>query len=122
MNIKNIILVQHFANTCSGSGASQFFSLPTWYEYLPCTPGGHPELTKLTDIWLIVAAIIDILLKLAAVIAVFIIIYAGIQYSTSRGSPDQTSKALNTIIYAAIGLVICIMSAIIVTFIAGSFK
>jgi TRAP-type C4-dicarboxylate transport system permease small subunit len=68
-----------------------------------------------------VAAVIEILLRVAALIAVGIVIYAGIQYTTSQGNPEQTSRALNTIIYAAIGLALCILSAVIVTFIARSF-
>ena len=122
ITISKLLIGQHFATTCSGGAVSQFFKLPTWYEYLPCSATNHPELTSISGIWLIVAAVIDILLKLAALFAVFIIIYAGIQYSTSRGNPDQTSKALSTIINASIGLVICIFSAVIITFIAGSFK
>lgn len=121
MKFSQLLINQHFAISCAqGSSFNQFFKFPTWYEYLPCV-GGQPQLTSISGIWLIVAAIIDILLRVAAIIAVFLIIYAGIQYSTSRGEPDQTRKALNTIIYAAIGLIICILAAVIVTFIAGSF-
>jgi ABC-type Fe3+ transport system permease subunit len=121
MNLGQILASQHFAEACK-PGIS-FLSFPTWYEYLNCTGSPpSPELTSLSDVWLIVAAVIEILLRVAALVAVGIIIYAGIQYSTSQGRPEVTSKALSTIISAAIGLAICILSAVIVTFIAGSFK
>lgn len=61
---------------------------------------------------------INTLLQLAfvvgAVAAMFVIILAGIQFITSQGEPDKASKARNTIIYAVIGLIICISSFTIV--------
>jgi hypothetical protein len=121
MNLGQILASQHFAAACSQG--NRFLNFPTWYEYLSCTGSPpSPELTNLSDVWLIVAAIVEILLRIAALAAVGIIIYAGIQYSTSQGKPQETSKALSTIIDAAIGLTVCILSAVIVTFIAGSFK
>ncbi|MEI9913692.1 MAG: hypothetical protein WDN66_01675 [Candidatus Saccharibacteria bacterium] len=71
---------------------------------------------------MIVAAVIEILLRLAALIAVGFIIYAGIQYSTSQGNPDTTRKALSALLSAVIGLLICVASAALVAFIAGSFN
>jgi ABC-type Fe3+ transport system permease subunit len=122
-SILKVFSMPHFAGASCGGGG--FLDFPTWYAYLSgttTTPGGcTPELTKLTDVWLVVAAVIEILLRLAAIAAVGIIIYAGIQYTTSSGNPNQTSRALNTIISAAVGLAICVLSALVVSFIAGSF-
>jgi hypothetical protein len=116
-------ILSFFATSCSGS--SLFGIFPTWYEYLPSTndANGHcvPSIGSITDIWLIVAAIIEILLRLAALAAVAIIIYGGIMYSTSQGSPEETSKAKSTIVNALIGLTLSISAAVIVAFIAGSF-
>lgn len=118
MNVLHkILLSQHFAAACS---KSNFLAFPSWYEYLSCTSGGTPQLTNIADIWKIVAAVIEILLRVAALVAVGIIIYAGIQYTTSQGNPEQTNKALSTIINASIGLAICVLAAAIVTFIARS--
>ncbi|HEY1645187.1 MAG TPA: pilin [Candidatus Saccharimonadales bacterium] len=123
-SLSHILVGQHFAAACTKT--SNLFAFPNWYEYLSCTSAtspspGSPQFTSLSDVWLIVAAVIEILLRVAALIAVGIVIYAGIQYTTSQGNPEQTSRALNTIIYAAIGLALCILSAVIVTFIARSF-
>lgn len=117
MNLGQILSNQHFAAACTKTSTSIIF--PTWYEYLSCT-NSQPQLTNINDVWLIVAAVIEILLRVAALVAVGIIIYAGIQYSTSQGNPETTGKALNTLISAAAGLAICILAAVIVTFIAGS--
>jgi hypothetical protein len=108
---------------CSGS----FFGIfPTWYEYLPSQNdyNGHcqPQLASLTDIWLILAAIIEILLRVAAIAAVAMVIYGGIQYTTSQGSPEATAKAKSTIINALIGLAFATIAATLVAFLAGSFS
>jgi hypothetical protein len=115
--------LSHFAaSTCSGSS---FFGLPTWYMYLPSTTVNGvctPQVTSLSDIWLIVAAGIEILLRLAGIIAFGFIIFAGFSYLTSQGEPDKTAKALNALISAVVGLAIAIMAATVVGFIAGSIK
>jgi ABC-type Fe3+ transport system permease subunit len=115
------------AAACSGKGVVDqlFLSFPTWYEYLPTTSVNgvcSPQLSSLSDVWLIVAAVIEILLRIAALVAVAFVIYGGIAYSVSQGNPDKTSKAKNTLLYAFIGLVIAVSAAAIVTFIAGSIN
>lgn len=124
-----LIALSHplFAYTvCGVKGPSAFLKFPTWYEYLPATNDVHgvcsPSLANINDIWLVVAAIIEILLRIATLLAVGFIIYGGIQYSTSMGSPDRTNQAKNTLISALIGLVICVSAAIIVAFIASRFN
>lgn len=103
---------------CTGGG--NFFGFPTWYEYLPCN-NGSPAIVHLTDVWLIVAAIIEIMLRVAALAAVGYVIWGGIEFTISRGEPDKTAKARGTIINAVIGLVIAITSASIISFIARKF-
>lgn len=107
-----------------------FFGLPSWHRYLDkvavtderglpiaCTP----KIRHINDIWLIVASVIDILLRLAALAAIVMIIYGGIQYIMSQDQPDKTKKALGTIINALIGLVIAVAATTVITFIAGRF-
>ena len=50
----------------------------------------------------------------AGIVAVIVIIIAGIFYSMSRGNPEQIKKAKNAIIYAVVGLVF-VMSAFAIT-------
>ena len=111
-----------FFASCSGS--SLFTILPTWYQYLPSKTVNHhctPTLNSITDAWLIVAAIIDILLRIAALAAIAFVIYGGILYTTSQGSPDQTSKAKSTIINALIGLALSVSASLVVAFLVGQF-
>lgn len=114
--------VRYFAESCIDPN---FLGFPTWYKYLPKTVvNGQctPSLAKLSDIWLIAAAILDILLRLSALFAVFFIIYGGIQFVLSQGNADQTTKARNTIINALFGLLLAISAAAVVQFVAGSFN
>ncbi|HTB48580.1 MAG TPA: hypothetical protein VK712_00695 [Verrucomicrobiae bacterium] len=111
----------HFAAACGGGS---FLGFPTWYEYLPSATDSNglcsPSITSLSDIWLVVAAIIEILLRVAAIIAFVFVIYGGIIYTTSQGEPDKTGQAKNTIVNALVGLAIAVMAAAIVAFIAKS--
>jgi hypothetical protein len=94
-----------------------------WYQYLTLDPkdchilnfdNANQVLGQHSAFLLIILAIIDDLLRIAAFVAVGYIIYGGIQYITSQGAPDSTKKALSTIINALIGLAVAIMSASIV--------
>ena len=112
-------------------GISSFLGFPHWYQYLPgtiistdpTTPGAtlvcNPQLTDLSNIWLIAAAIIEILIRLAAIAAVAYVIYGGVTYMLSQGEPDKTTKARQTIINALAGLAIAVLAASAVAFIAG---
>jgi hypothetical protein len=50
-------------------------------------------------------------------IAVLMIIIGGLRYVTSNGEPTQLTSAKNTILYAAIGLVLSAMANAIVNFV-----
>jgi ABC-type Fe3+ transport system permease subunit len=108
------------------SGPSLFDILPTWYEFLPKVTGANgvcqPSLSSLADIWLVVAAIIEILLRVATLAAVIFVIYGGVMFSTSQGSPDQTSKARTTIINALIGLLLAVSASLLVGFLSVSIQ
>ena len=117
-------LFSHFAASCSGGG---FLGFPTWYHYLQGTTDSanglcSPQIIGLSDIWLIVAAVIEILLRVAALVAVVFVMIGGFNFVTSQGEPDRTSKARGAIINALIGLVISVLAAVIIGFIAGSIN
>ena len=111
-----ITLLSHFA---AADSCSSFLGFPTWYEYIKA-PGGacSAQLSNLSDIWLIVAAIIEIMLRIAALVAVSFVIVGGIQYLTSQGEPEKTNHARQTILNAVIGLAIAVLAAVVINFIA----
>lgn len=64
---------------------------------------------------------VDNILKLvfgvAGGVALLIVTIAGFKYVLSQGNPQETAKAKNTIVYAIIGLTICVTAFAIVSFI-----
>ena len=113
-----------------------FLGFPHWYKYLQgigapsgsnATSGSSSytcvaQVGSLSDVWLIVAAIIEILLRLAALAAIAFIVYGGVQFITSQGDPGNTKQARQTVINALIGLVISIGATSVISFIAGRFN
>ena len=54
------------------------------------------------------------------VVALVVLVIAGLRYVSSSGDPTTMSKAKNTIIYAAIGLVVSMSAFAIVGFVLGN--
>lgn len=73
---------------------------------------------KLSCIWIVLQNIINASLVLAGVIAVFLIVYSGIQYITSGGDKEKVDHARKRLTYAIIGLIFIFMSFMIINFIA----
>lgn len=63
-----------------------------------------------------VGTVLNFVIGFVAVIAVIIIVVAGINMTVSQGEPGKVAKARNMIIYAAIGLVVAILAFAIVNF------
>lgn len=105
---------------CKGGS---FLNFPTWYEYLPGQYDSKgvcsPALGSLGDVWLIVAAIIEILLRIAALVAVAFIIFGAVSYMTSSGDPEKTSRARGALTDALVGLAIAVLASAVVGFVAG---
>jgi FtsH-binding integral membrane protein len=117
-------MLNFFATTNPCAGPKLFDIIPSWYEFLPssnATGSCQPALTSLSDIWLIVAAVIEILLRIATLAAIAFVIVGGVSFITSQGSPDKTAKARSTIINALVGLIIAISASLLVGFMAVSF-
>ncbi len=68
----------------------------------------------------VLAEVFSKALDAGAIMAVGFIVFGGISYITSNGSPDKTRKALRTLIFAAVGLVVVILAAVITNFVMGS--
>ena len=69
----------------------------------------------------IVVKTANLLAVVAGIIAVFIMIVAGITMMTSGGDPGKVSKSRNTIIYVAIGLILILLARTIVVFVITRF-
>lgn len=79
--------------------------------------GGSPNVTPEKAINSTITNIINVTSALVGVIAVIMIIIAGLRYVTSAGNPEAAKSAKNTILYAIVGLVIVALAQIIVHFV-----
>lgn len=118
-----IPLLSTFAVECK----STFFGLVPWYQYLTLTDFNAEDASKSCRILnfsdpelvfgaqspflLIGLAILEDLIRIAALVAVGFVIAGGFQYMTGRGTPDSSKKALQTIINALVGVGIAIVAA-----------
>ncbi|MEX0668676.1 MAG: pilin [Candidatus Saccharimonadales bacterium] len=100
--------------------SSNILAFPNWYRGLRCD-NDSPALTEFADIWIILGNVIEIGLRVAALVAVGFIIYGGIRYIMSQGNPDALTAAKKTVTNAVIGLLLAILATTIVGFIAGGF-
>ena len=65
----------------------------------------------------VVGTVINTILYVIGILAVIMIIFGGIQYTTSAGDQAKVTKAKNTILYGIVGLVIAILAYAIVNFV-----
>jgi len=127
-----------FSNTGkvpSGSKASadacakEFFTLKPWFAYLPDENfDGNCQIVDFnifpaednpSDVVPVVLAIVDNLVRIAALVAVAFVVVGGAKYVTSQGEPEGTKSAKDSIINAMIGLVVAIVAASVVAFIGN---
>ena len=107
--------------------AGSFLGIPRWSKYLDAyQPEGerecYVEFNSLNDVWKIALAIFEILLTLAGYLAVGAIVYGGFVFMFSQGNSQRIQDARNTILYAAIGLVIAFSAKALVNLLAGTFS
>ena len=64
--------------------------------------------------------IINVIIGVVGFLAVAMIIYGGIQYTTSAGAADKVKSAKDTIMYGIIGLIVALLAFAIVNFVLNS--
>lgn len=82
------------------------------FDILPV--GGH------SDVALVMAAVLDDLLRIAGLVAIAFVIVGAIQFITSQGDPEGTARAQSTVINALIGLAITVVAVAFVSFVGNS--
>lgn len=73
-----------------------------------------------TDAKGFIGNIIKTMFFVVGVLAVIVIIFAGVTFVVSAGNSQTIQKAKTTIIYAVVGLAVSILSYAIVNFVVGS--
>lgn len=123
------------ARSCSSK--PRFLGLVPWYEYLTLADdfqgdckivqfqsgsvlGVDEGSIKTASPFLLIAlAILQDLVRIAALVTVGFVIFGGFKYITSQGAPEDVKEAQKTIVNALIGLVFAIVAAGIVGFIGN---
>jgi len=65
----------------------------------------------------IVTNIISIIIFIVGALCVIMLVYGGVRYIMSAGDSGKVGEAKNTILYAIIGLIVCIVAYALVRFI-----
>lgn len=91
-------------DNCNGAGA----------ETAICKAAANDKLFGANGLW---NRILNTFTFIIGAIAVLMIVIGGLRYVTSNGDPAQLTGAKNTILYAAIGLVLAGMANAIVNFV-----
>ena len=87
-------------------------------DNLPCDTGlpkvgaGHDQVQQ----------ILSFTFATIAALAVLMIVIAGFRYVITQGTPQETAKARNTILYAVIGLIVSLAAEAIVVSVLGKTK
>jgi hypothetical protein len=92
-------------NKCSGSGSTAV-----------CGAAGTDNASSMAKI------IINTMLIILGIIAVIMIIFGGIRYTTSAGDASRVKAAKDTVMYSVVGLVVAILAFAIVNFVTTQFK
>jgi len=114
------------AGNCTGTCAPhKFLTLVPWYQYLDLSEGAEcnvnftllPDGGKPSSIPLVLLAVLEDMVRIAGLVAVVFVIWGGVRYITSEGTPDGTKQAKSTIMNALIGLAIAVIATSAVAFI-----
>ena len=70
----------------------------------------------------VITTIINTMLFIVGLLAVIMIIYAGIRFVTAHGDEKQVESARQTIIYSVVGLIVAILAYALVNWVFAQFK
>lgn len=114
-----ILPLSYFAVTCKQT----FIGLLPWNYYLnmdsSCVVTNFHLLGGDSSALLILLVIVDDLLRVAGLLAVLLIIFSGVKFILSNGSPDEAAKARSSAINALVGLAITMVAITFVSFLGN---
>lgn len=67
-----------------------------------------------------IQSVVNVIIGVIGMLAVFMIIMGGINFATSQGDAAKVTKARNTILYGVVGLVVSLLAFAIVNFVLSS--
>ena len=114
-------LLQLFHLGIAGDCNTVHGALPSLYQGLCVGTSNDVQIKSVSDVALIIANLLRILIAVSGSLAVIAIMAAAIYYITSTGDPARVKRAKDILINTATGLILIIISYAVVTFISGSF-
>lgn len=84
-------------------------------------PGKWTQQTQDKDLMETIKAIIGSVIGVLGIVCVVVMIIGGVNYMTSTGDAGKVKKAKDTILYGAIGLIVCVLAFAIVNFVISTF-
>ena len=105
------------AATCNSSN----LVIPGIFDGLCDSTGENVQLSSLSDIYVLLGNLIEIVIWLAGSLSVVFIVVGGIMYVVSAGDPAKVKRAKDTIFNAVMGLIIVLISYSVVVFISSMF-
>lgn len=72
-----------------------------------------------TDINQLAANAIKQIFFFGGIVAVIMIVFSGLRYVTSTGDPGRARAAMSTLVYAIVGLVVCLLAYVIIGFVTS---
>jgi len=100
-----------------------------WLFYLAATFDFLTEIKKLnpfkntnTDLYSLLELVINTATTLAGLISIAYAIFGGYQYITAAGNPEQGKKAISSITWSVIGLIIILSANLIIRFVIQKIK
>ena len=106
--------------------SGSFFFFPHWWEYLATEKdkygGCQIDFTFPQDTVQVMLALLDIMLRLAGVIAIIGIIIGSVLYMLALGNPEKLTGARRAITYALVGLAISATATAAVTYVGHALK
>lgn len=98
------------ASICDEAAANNHGTMPAFCdEYAKTKKTKNPVVD-------IISKVANVLAYLAGAIAVIMVMYGGFLFMTSDGNSDKVSRGRNTILYAAIGLIVIISARLLINF------
>ncbi len=117
LTIAGFFLPVALADTLSEAGAGGSGVAAMWSQIcstLPCISTGGVGGSGL--IFAVATAIINFVFPLVSVIAVCLVMYAGILIVTSNGAEDKVSEAKKIILYAVLGVALSLLTSAVMNF------
>ncbi|HEU5005095.1 MAG TPA: hypothetical protein VFT49_03370 [Candidatus Saccharimonadales bacterium] len=117
------MIAPYLADACSKGG---FFGIPHWWQFLDTSSSTANEciinFNIKSDIFAAALGILDIMLHIAGIIAVVMIMVAGVNYLLAIGNPQKITSSRRSIVHAIVGLAIVMAATAMVTFVGNSLS